>query len=815
MDLEARQVAIEKEYTAAGIRDALVHWQKEIAEGRMADTGIGRTLAVRLYSVVKAALDDRLSRKTRGVGGKYNELVREVGTDLCAVICIRVALGLIGHNRRTGNKSEFEPLAQEYIQLAGSDAEVEHMFHKLTLAAPGYMHRVESSLADTNTRSKSHRRRTFTASANNVGLSTADVVWSNQESTGVGRILLETAVSTGIIVLGKQPKTRGHEWVVVRLAPEIVDRIDSLVSTMRAFTKYPPMLTPPKLHTTETLYAGASYLTDGMAKTCGTIRLRSRRGDHRKWIRNNISDTVLNAANIAAHQGYVVDTETLSILRDLFAQGNVQGICGIPSATPVVVPEYPMERGWDQEDPTMQDIHGAWKARAKAAYSAERERKSHAVAFSQTMKYLREYSGDTLYFPTYYDWRGRLYFRSRINPQSTDVVKAALQFANKKALGKRGVYWLKAHIATCYGFDKKNFDARVLWTDSNMREIQDAVDNHIDSEFFRGADSPWCFFVAARELLRALATGNPEAWETGIPVAMDATCSGMQHLSAVLRDPVGGMFTNLLPNNGEEKEDIYAGVAAVAIANIQKDKDNIEQAQYWMHSGVPRSMAKRPVMTYVYGGTLQSCTEYVYLDMVERGLTAIENYSEFKLAAYLSRQLRKGIESAVPASAECMRFLRELAASMPKDTAMSWVTPAGFPVVQHYAQEEITRISMPGLGATLTMCRFNDDLLNRAKCINGISPNFTHSLDSAHLVKVIEAFNGSIVPIHDSFATHPSDVDAMHIVLRDEFVNLYVQHDPLQTLVDLVQSYTEDEIVVPKKGSLDIQQVKKSTFFMC
>ena len=194
---------------------------------------------------------------------------------------------------------------------------------------------------------------------------------------------------------------------------------------------------------------------------------------------------------------------------------------------------------------------------------------------------------------------------------------------------------------------------------------------------------------------------------------------------------------------------------------------------------------------------------------------ALENHSEFRLAAYLSRQLRKGIESAVPASAECMRFLRELAGNMPKDVAMSWVTPAGFPVVQHYAQEEITRVKMPGIGITLSMCRFNDTLLNRAKCINGISPNFTHSLDSAHLVKVIEAFDGSIVPIHDSFATHPSDVDAMHVVLRDEFVNLYTQHDPLQTLVDLVQGYSDEEIAVPKKGSLDIQQVKKSTFFMC
>lgn len=815
MSLEQRQTDVEREYTTAGIVDALAHWEKEVAAGRMADTGIGRSLAVRLYGIVKDNLDERLSRRTRGVGGKYNELVREVGTDACTVIGIRVALGLIGHSHRTGSKATFEPLVQEYLQLAGDDAEVEHMFNKLTLAAPGYMHRVEASLQDTRTRSRNHRRRTFTASANNVGLTTADVAWSHAESIGVGRIILESVVHAGIIVLGKQPKGKGQDWCVVRLSTEIEDKIDSLVSTLRAFTKYPPMLVPPKPHTKQTLYAGASYITDGMSKGCGTVRLRSRRADHRSWIRDNISDTILNAANKAASQGYCIDTEMLLILQGLFAQGDVDGICGIPSKDVVETPVYPLEKGWNQEDLALLEQHNAWKARAKAAYGEERERKSHAIAFSQTMKYLREYSGDTLYFPTYYDWRGRLYFRSRINPQSTDVVKAALQFANKKPLGKRGLYWLKAHIATCYGYDKKHFDARVLWTDEHLAVLRMAVSEHIDSEFFREADSPWCFYVAARELLRAIDSGNPEAWESGIPVAMDATCSGMQHLSAVLRDPVGGMFTNLIPNNGDEKEDIYAGVAAVAVSNVQKDKENPEQAQYWLTHGVTRGMAKRPVMTYVYGGTLQSCTEYVYLDMRERGLGPLELYSEFKLAAYLSRHLRKGIESAVPAAAECMRFLRELAGRMPRDVAMSWVTPAGFPVIQHYAQEETIRIKMHGLGITLTMCKFNDNLLNRSKCVNGISPNFTHSLDASHLVKVIESFNGSIIPIHDSFATHPSDVDEMHRVLRTEFVNLYTEHDPLKTLVDTVQQYTDEEIVMPAKGTLNIQLVKDSEFFMC
>lgn len=818
MDLIERQLKIEDEYTTDGIKRAIAKWAADLASGQLANTGVGRTMIVKTYGLVSAELERVCSSGTRGVGGRYRTLLKEVGLDTCAVIAIRSALGLVGHaksvsvsDRRRDRSGE--PLAQDFISDAGNNLELEHMLAKLQLAAPGYMHRVTVSLDEARTKSSNHRKRTFAASAKNVGVQ--DVAWAASEKEGASRLLLEALIACEIVQTYDVPKSRGQNWVAIKAAPAVEEHIERMGNAVRAFVMYPPMLVKPEPHTMDTLFTGASYLTAGMKAHSWTLKVRTRRGDLRRWVKANMQQSVLDAGNKAASQPYVIDTETASLLRDLFNQGVYNGIAGIPASNPIEAPEYPLPEGWDRENEALVEQHDAWKAQARQAYADEIVRKSHVMAFHQTLKYLREYSGDTLYFPTYFDWRGRLYFRSRINPQGTDFVKATLQFANKKPLGERGLYWLKAHVATCYGYDKKIMDARVVWTDTNMQFIRDAVQNHIDSDFFRAADSPWCFYVAARELLRALDSGSPETWETGIPVAMDATCSGLQHLSALLRDPVGGMFTNLVPNNGTEKEDIYAGVAAVAVANIQKDLDNLEQAQYWIDAGVPRSAAKRPVMTYVYGGTLMSCTEYVFLDMQERGLKATEAYSQFKLASYLSRHLRRGIESTVPAAAEAMRFLRQLAGIVPEDGVMRWVTPAGFPVVQHYAKEDVVKLNLPGIGVQINMTRFDQSLSNRAKAVNGVSPNFVHSLDSAHLVRVINAFDGSLVPIHDSFATHPCDVDAMHVVLRSEFVSMYEDADPLADLVAGVQDFTHDKIELPVRGSLDIQKVLKSEFFMC
>lgn len=814
MDLAQRQIKIEQDYTNAGITDALAHWEKEIAAGRMADTGVGRVLATRLFALVRDALTERVNRKTRGTGGKYNQLIRDITPERAAVISIRTALGLFGRQRQAV-RSALPELAQAFMSTAGTDSELEHMYIKLNTAAPGYMHRVSESLKDAGTRSSNHRKRTYTASAKNVGLSSDTVLWTAAERDGIGKLLLEVLLEVGIVELQQLPKGGGQHWLVVKPTPMIEEHIASLSGTLKAFTKFPPMLVHPKEHTRDTLYNGASYLHPEMANMCGTVRLRSRRGDHRRYIRDNISDRVLRAANKAAQVGYVVDVELVTLLRDLFADTENAGCAGIPSLNPVKPPAYPLMPDWDRECPLLIEQHDMWKARAREAYNLERERKAHVIAFSQTIKYMNEYSGDTLYFPTYFDWRGRLYFRSRINPQSSDCVKAALRFAEKKPLGNRGLFWLKAHVATTYGFDKKLNSLRAAWTDANMQQIRTAVEDHINSEFFQGADSPWCFYVAAKELINALDSGNPEAFQSNIPVAMDATCSGMQHLSAALRDTVGGMFTNLLPNNGDEKEDIYAGVAAIAVSRIQKDRENLVQAKYWVHHGVPRSMAKRPVMTYVYGGTLQSCTEYVYLDMVERNLPEEELYSPFKLAAYLSRNLRAGIEQAVPAVAEVMRYLRELAGKMPANEAIRHISPAGFPMVQHYAQEESVRINMNGAGFFFTMARFNDNLLNRSKCVNGISPNFTHGLDSSHLVFAIDEYQFSIIPVHDSFATHACDVDEMNRVLRSTFVQMYLEHDPIADLTHSVQTAAGIEIEQPVKGTLDITKVLESEFFMC
>lgn len=68
--------------------------------------------------------------------------------------------------------------------------------------------------------------------------------------------------------------------------------------------------------------------------------------------------------------------------------------------------------------------------------------------------------------------------------------------------------------------------------------------------------------------------------------------------------------------------------------------------------------------------------------------------------------------------------------------------------------------------------------------------------------------------VHDSFWTHPCDVEALNSVLRDTFIELY--KEPL--LEDLKQSWELRYPYItfpdlPQPGDLDLEEVRSAPYF--
>ena len=67
-----------------------------------------------------------------------------------------------------------------------------------------------------------------------------------------------------------------------------------------------------------------------------------------------------------------------------------------------------------------------------------------------------------------------------------------LKFADAKPLGKRGLYWLKVHLANFAGKDKMSFDDRAQYVNDNRGFKGVAGGGRIKIEDARGSFWPWC-----------------------------------------------------------------------------------------------------------------------------------------------------------------------------------------------------------------------------------------------------------------------------------------------------------------------------------
>jgi DNA-directed RNA polymerase len=192
-------------------------------------------------------------------------------------------------------------------------------------------------------------------------------------------------------------------------------------------------------------------------------------------------------------------------------------------------------------------------------------------------------------------------------------------------------------------------------------------------------------------------------------------------------------------------------------------------------------------------------------------------------ASYLAEKNFEAIGSVVVAARQAMDWLREAAkVAAENELPVRWTTPAGFLAVQDYRQEEGDIMDFTVLGQRYRlMLRRTGDKLNGRKQALGISPNFVHSLDAAHLMRTVLfcAQDGmeDFAMIHDSFGCHAGHASTLRNNLRAAFVEQY--NEPvLQQFRDQLAEQLPDELKaklpeLPPMGTLDLAQVGQSEYF--
>ena len=182
---------------------------------------------------------------------------------------------------------------------------------------------------------------------------------------------------------------------------------------------------------------------------------------------------------------------------------------------------------------------------------------------------------EKIYFPYNVDFRGRAYpVPPHLSNIGSDLCRGMLIFAESKALGPNGLYWLKVHLANLAGNDKITFDQRAEFTERNMDNVRACADDPFgENRWWMTLDDPFQALATCHEIVNAMDSGDPASYHSCLPVHMDGSCNGLQHYAALGRDRVGGKAVNLC--SYDKPQDVYRGVMEEVIKRDAKEADRM------------------------------------------------------------------------------------------------------------------------------------------------------------------------------------------------------------------------------------------------
>ena len=413
---------------------------------------------------------------------------------------------------------------------------------------------------------------------------------------------------------------------------------------------------------------------------------------------------------------------------------------------------------------------------------------------------------------------------------------------------------LKSEGLDSISVDKFTLEDRVRWTNENMETIIQAGDQR---HFFPEAEKPVSFLACCLEwegISRGVSVSH-------LPIPVDGSNNGWQHLGAMSKDTRTGQLVGLVAQ--EIQKDFYV-TTAKQLLEIDDEKLNAMPMKH-----IRKGISKRGSMTRAYSAGAGKIGENMWADCKQAGYH--EKYEiEEKDCRRWSNELIKAINVVCPGPLQTMEFLQKLAAfeigtykkyrnGEPAGTEyfeirkelsklwseeekdvdrieelleevrqfysvlvegngkkrIQWKTPSNFPVKYEAFRLDDFKCRGTINGKQIKhVLKVPTEIPDIRKYMCGISPNYVHSMDAAHMALVIDRWGGAFGAVHDSFSTHACDVDDLLDIIKDTFIEMYDVEDYFDKITDDILSNTEGfDIPKPQLGSLEIQEIRNSDYF--
>ena len=447
---------------------------------------------------------------------------------------------------------------------------------------------------------------------------------------------------------------------------------------------------------------------------------------------------------------------------------------------------------------TNRDSRKDYRRRAAEVMNINAQAYQRSCRTRMTMNAVKIFkSKEKFFIPFSFDYRGRCYpIPAFLTPQDTDFGKSLLNFHEKAFMTPEAEGWLAFQVATTYGLDKETMTKRQQWVRENVdlisRVATDPIRNLCDWE---NAAEPWTFLAACEEYYFTCIDCSRDY--TCLPVAVDATCSGLQILAGLARDANTARLVNVLP--GTEPQDAYKVIAVEAEPNCPES----------IQPHMDRKTTKRTVMTVPYNAKPFSNRGYIRDALKEKGITIEKD----DLTATV-KAVRDAMDVIVPGPMRVMKWIEKEVGLVIKGGTkeLTWTTPSGFVVTQHLMKKVVENIELQLLGRVqLKVATDDSDEVDIAHHKNATAPNLIHSLDASLLHETGIRFRAPLALIHDSVLARSSDMGQLSDLVREMYMCIFSKREYLKEWADEIGAQTDPPII----GDLEPEKVIESTYFFC
>ncbi len=845
-----KQIELEKRMTELSVEKFRRELVKVTQQNSFSSSKSGNIIISNVLEVYINSIKSYLDNYSKGKAIRSTiaaSIIMNLGAEKAALISSKVLLNSIN----TGS-------VQAVYRAIGQALEDEFKMQSYKKENHYYYDSIQKDL---NSRcAKAQRKKYITMNMFNKRLAFHVSRWSTTEKVQTGMILARIFVeTTGLMEFKDVFKSKKR---IIYLQPtktflELTENLNNKLEVLEPF--FLPMVAEPKPWTD--IFEGG-YLSPYLKRN---KVIKNNNKAYLRKLKEYGTNRVFEALNTIQNTKWQINNEVLDVVKLLWQEG--KEVAGLPNREDTPVPDYPFPN--QTKDTVLNEREKSavikWKADTYEIHKKNVATRSIRILTSQLLRIAEQFKGyEQIYFPYQMDFRGRIYpIPVLLHPQGSDLSKGLLRFARGKPITtKEAEDWFFIHGANMFGEDKVSYKDRVQWVNKQTEQILLNAKDPIENRWWTEADKPIQFLAWCLEFKRY--KENPKLFETHIPIQLDGTCNGLQHYSALLRDETAGKAVNLI--NSDKPNDIYQTVADKLIEKlkgINDDRlgnyytslgrngnsydnthiDNVDLcttnslcidtsiANAWLNLGINRKLTKRPVMVLPYGGTQLSCREYITAYLKENYSSEFlwehfkigNNPAEcvYKVSVWLSHYLWESIRETLSSAIIGMDYLKALArAKLKYDNAIEWVTPMGLLIHQAYQKAKMHEIKTELFGKTLkTRYRNDEGNIDKQRQLNGICPNFIHSLDASCLMlwllkckeKNIEAF----MSVHDCYGTLAPDTAESAKLLREAFVEVYKRPILDDFEADLIETLPNDIELPekPKAGSLDIEEVLKSDYF--